>query len=454
MGMEWQRLLSRQRLSHRGTFLQNEAQTPRSAFERDWDRILFSNAFRRLHDKTQVFPLPDNDVVHSRLTHSLEVASVGRSLGRHVGRTLLGRHAALASHVDVHDIGDIVAAGCLAHDIGNPPFGHAGERAIASFFQSEAGRSATKGLGARETTDLEHFEGNAQGFRILTRLQLEADGGLHLTAATLAAFTKYPRASGPDLKVKGVVGTKKHGFVQADIVAFSALAEETGLLSLGDSVWARHPLAYLVETADDICYSILDIEDGARLGHVAHAEVEARLRGLASLSSRFDEGRINAFSEPMDRIGYLRALAIGRLIDQAASVFLDKETQILDGTHGTSLADDIPNANELQGLKNLAFEKCYRAADVLEIELAGFEALGGLLGMFATAAAFDDSATDIPERFVRVRALLERRGVPLKGLPLYERLVRVADHVSGMTDRHALATFRRLTGIAIPGRPS
>jgi dGTPase len=453
MTMDWQQLLARRRLSFTGTFRDSSNSSRRRSFERDWDRVLFSTAFRRMHDKTQVFPLPDNDVVHSRLTHSLEVASVGRSLGKEVGRTLLDRHAALAAHVDIHDLGDIVAAGCLAHDIGNPPFGHAGENAIASFFQSDVGRAATAGLTERQRDDFEAFEGNAQGFRVLTRLLLEGDGGLHLTTATLAAFSKYPRQAGRGLAREGQISTKKYGFFEQDAPAFQALARETGLVPLaapdGVLMWARHPLAFLVEAADDICYSILDIEDGVRLGHVRAADAEDLLTALAPNVSA---DRLATCGDPMERVSYLRALAIGQMIDQCVQVFLDNEAAILAGTYGHSLADQIPGADKLKALKALAFRACYRAPEVLEIELAGYEALGGLLETFVPAAAAETFHGPLADKQKKTRALLLGRGVKLDGRPAYERILRVTDYVSGMTDRHALATFRRLTGITIPGR--
>lgn len=451
MTMAWRQLLSRRRLSFTGEFRDNapQPQPHRSSFERDWDRILFSTAFRRMHDKTQVFPLPDNDVVHSRLTHSLEVASVGRSLAKNVGRVVLERHPDLAALVDVHDFGDIVAAGCLAHDIGNPPLGHAGESAIGSYFQSAEGRAATSALSPRERDDLEHFEGNAQGFRVLTRLQLESDGGLHLTAATLAAFSKYPREAGAELRRGGQISTKKHGFFQHDAQTFTALARETGLVPLdpgGAAMWARHPLAFLVEAADDICYSILDIEDGVRLDHVDAAAAETL---LAALAPSIDSTRLDACSSRVERIGYLRARAIGRLIDQCVEVFLDREAEMLAGTYGASLADDMVDAAKLKALKALAFDTCYRAPEVIEIELAGYRALGGLLSTFVPAAVLTPPASSVIDK---ARALLVGRGVNLSGGSAYERILRVTDYVSGMTDRHALATFRRLTGITIPGR--
>lgn len=472
MTMEWRALFSQRRLSHDGVFQDAPHQAQRSPFERDWDRVLFSTAFRRMHDKTQVFPLPDNDVVHSRLTHSLEVASIGRSLGKTVARTLLYRDAALAKHVDVHDFGDVVAAGCLAHDIGNPPFGHAGESAIATYFEAGEGLAALEELTPRQRSDFQKFEGNAQGFRILTRLQLEGDGGLQLTAATLAAFTKYPRESGDDLRVAGLAATKKHGFFQHEAPVFAALAEETGLVRLapergedaegagrpdgagerGGAAWARHPLAYLVEAADDVCYSILDIEDGVRLGYVDARRAEELLGALARRTPQFSEARLALCSDPMTRIGYLRAMAIGRMIDECAGVFLDEERALLAGSMRRSLADSIASARDLKALQELALERCYQAPDVLEIELAGYRALGGLLALFVPAAVSDDGRARATLQQQKALALLHGRGVRTPQHSTYERILRVTDHVSGMTDRHALATFRRITGIAIPGR--
>jgi len=224
--MEWDRLLSPRRVACGGPARDPQHEPARSVFERDWDRVLFSAAFRRMHDKTQVFPLPEDDVVHSRLTHSLEVASVGRSLGKFVGLKLQERH----SNVVPDDVANIVAAAALAHDIGNPPFGHAGEDAIAEFFRSPEGERALESLTESERRDLKAFEGNAQGFRLLTRLQLESDNGLHLTAATLAAFTKYPRTSDKALGDEDHASRKKHGLMQADVDTFRSVAQETGLM--------------------------------------------------------------------------------------------------------------------------------------------------------------------------------------------------------------------------------
>lgn len=449
MGMVWNQLLSRRRVNCRPGIREAAEEPARSAFERDWDRVIFSTAFRRMHDKTQLFPLPEDGVVHSRLTHSLEVASVGRSLGKRAGRTICQRHSIDAAH----DIGMVVAVACLAHDIGNPPFGHAGENAIASYFEGERARAALESLSPQQQADLQNFEGNAQGFRILTRLQLEVDNGLRLTAATLAAFCKYPRFSGGHLKSSDNVATKKHGCFEHDREILGAVAREVGLTELvAGCAWARHPLAFLVEAADDICYSILDIEDGVRLGHVPVEEAAGPLSSIARKLETYDGERDAKHSDPETRLDYLRAMAIGRMIEECVQVFLDHERQILDGAFRRSLTDEIPSHADLEALKQLARERCYGVADVLEIELAGYEALGGLLEHFVPAVIPEPSDRPRSGRERKSLELLRHHRVAIDAGTLYERVLRVTDFVSGMTDRAALAIYRRLKGIAIPGR--
>ena len=308
----------------------------------------------------------------------------------------------------------------------------------------------------KERADFQDFEGNAQGFRVLTRLQLEQGGGLQLTAATLAAFSKYPRESGRELKVVGHAATKKQGIFQDDKRAFEAIVLATGLRRVNDSSpglsWARHPLALIVEAADDICYSILDIEDGFRLGLVPMSDAEQLLRALASTSTQFSSGRLAALGDAQAVIGYLRAMAIGRLIDECASIFLDNESAILEGKHRLSLTEQIPGRDSFDALNSLAKQCCYQSPGVLEIELAGDQALRGLLSQFVDAISAEGDEQTFHAK--QAGALLRRRGVRIDNDSLYQRVLRVTDYVSGMTDRHALSTFRRLAGIAIPGRVS
>lgn len=445
--MEWANLLTVARIGHTTNAPHAAVESQRSHFQRDWDRIVFSNAFRRMHDKTQVFPLPEDDVVHSRLTHSLEASSVGRSLGHEIGRTVCARDARLTASPD--DFGAIVATACLAHDIGNPPFGHAGEEAISEFFKARP--NLTSKLTHLERMDFELFEGNAQGFRIITRLQLETDGGMFLTAPTLGAFTRYPRCSDPALKNQEKSSTKKHGFFQADKGTFDRLATAVELLPIRNASgfrYARHPLAFLVEAADDICYSLLDIEDAVRLKLVPFPEAEEALGSIASKSPSYDGSRAKRFTQIRERYGYLRALAIGQLIRECSALFLAHERDILSGSWDSPLAANITSSSALSHLNKLAREKCYVAPSVLEIELAGHQAISGLLEVFTEAAIGSTHS----KRTLKAKTLLEQSVALHSEVGHYARLLRVTDYVCGMTDRYALSLWRRLTGISIPGR--
>ncbi|WP_437759386.1 dGTP triphosphohydrolase [Sorangium sp. So ce1389] len=448
--MNWNQLMSTVRIATGGD---KEAPSPdaRTAFQRDWDRIIFSNAFRRLHDKTQVFPLPDDDIVHSRLTHSLEVASVGRSLGTAVG-VAVRAGSGLPEGLTPEAFGDVVSAACLAHDIGNPPLGHAGEDAIGRIFRNNA--EFLNGFSERQRKDLEDFEGNAQGFRVLTRLQLEEYGGLRLTAATLGAFLKYPRESGNDFASLGGASSKKFGAFQSEIHTLKEVATTLGLktyiTSTGGQGWSRHPLAYVVEAADDICNSILDIEDGVRLRHVEFEEARAALFKIAGDSPNYKADRYNMVTAPRDKLGYLRALAIGVLVKESAAVFQAHEEDLLAGRPVKPFSETIPHQAALAGLLTLAKSKCYSAREVLEIELSGYEALGGLLSRFVPVARGDAPAKKTLEdrilRSLRQATLIDKEEDP------YLRLLRVTDYVSGMTDRFALSLYQRTRGISLPGR--
>lgn len=444
--MRWQQLMSGERPTA-GEFSSPAPKDHRNAFQKDWDRIVFSTAFRRLHDKTQVFPLPEDDVVHSRLTHSLEVASVGRSLGARVGEVLCERHR--LQGLGASDFGDVAAAACLAHDIGNPPFGHAGEDAIGAYFR-ERGVAALENLTLNEREDLTQFEGNAQGFRILTRLQFGDQGGLRLTAATLGAFLKYPRESAPQLKDTAGVASKKFGVFQSE---FELLERLAALLELpaygGGRGWMRHPMAYVVEAADDICNSMLDLEDGVQLGLVDSRILSDTLIAIARRSKGYDKRRHERLNTPREEIAYLRALTIGELVKDCAAVFLDQDADLLAGKPVGPLKNSCADAEVLRSLLKIAREQCYEAVDVLEIELAGYQVLGGMLECFVPAVL--RSATERTPRERRAQTLLSRNGA-LDGVTDYEKILRVTDHVSGMTDRYALSTYHKLSGISLPSR--
>ncbi len=452
--MNWEELLSTEIYGQ----TKKSKSDGRSQFQRDFDRVVFSSAFRRLQDKTQVFPLPESDFVHTRLTHSLEVSCVGRSLGDLVGKTLIDRHPKLKEKYLSFNFGEIVAAACLAHDIGNPPFGHSGEDAISEYFKNGEGK-LFQGIitNKKHWSDLTNFEGNAQGFRIITKLQNpNIEGGLRLSLATLGAFTKYPRESkltGNDLKkIKGKKIYRKYGYFQSEKKVFENVASNIGLKKIntenGNSIWTRHPLTYLVEAADDICYGIMDLEDAFRVGILTFDETEGLLFPFINnknLSSYKQRNR-------HDKIGYLRAKTISNLVRQLSECFIDNEKKILEGKLYEDLISNIPCNEALQSIKTISREKIYSYKSVIEREAAGYEVIGGLLDTFISAvneAAKDKLSTKnksiiqlLPKQFFNKYGKVENE--------LYNRLLRVTDYVSGMTDSFAISLFRRIKGISLP----
>jgi dGTPase len=450
--LEWLKLLTDSRLGEKSQPKQN-LKDGRSEFQKDFDRIVFSPAFRRLQDKTQVFPLPESDFVHTRLTHSLEVSCVGRSLGNLVGDTVIKRNPSLQNKFTKFHFGEIVAAACLAHDIGNPPFGHSGEDAIAEYFRGGNGQKfKSKIKDEKKWTDLIKYEGNAQGFRIITKLQNpKVKGGLNLTYSTLAAITKYPRESLISKEINSLQNKayRKYGFFQSEKDIFKEVARETSLdcnKNEKDYWWCRHPLAFLVEAADDICYRVMDLEDGFKLGLVSFKETEELLRPLVSRQSLKDYRD----KDEKDKIGYLRAVAINELVNELAKVFIDEEKNILSGKFEDELIGEIKRANSLKRIKDISIAKIYKSRSVVEREVAGYEVLGGLLDTFINAynEAYDGK---ISSKNRSVFALLPNRISEEIPGELYLRLLRIIDFVSGMTDSFAVALFRKIKGISLPG---
>ncbi|MET0069612.1 MAG: deoxyguanosinetriphosphate triphosphohydrolase [Candidatus Thiodiazotropha sp.] len=451
--MNWSQLLSHKRLGSRESSTDS---TTRTDFQRDLDRIVFSSAFRRMQDKTQIFPLSKIDYVRTRLTHSLESSSVGRSLGTLVGEQIIARHR--LERNEASDFGDICAAACLAHDIGNPPFGHSGEDAIRHWAENGAyGKQRVAVLQGSQREDFLNFEGNSQGFRVLTRLQnRDNPGGLQLTCATLAAFAKYPRESCIGNGRFQGVSAKKPGFTAEDQALFTEVAETVGLLRRDPvlAIWHRHPLAFLVEAADDICYRVIDIEDGFRLGHLSFQEaMELFLAVLPDSPSRL--GRLNGINGEKEKIEFLRAKVISQAISEILSCFLDHEEAILHGHFDQPLMSQIPHRAEMDRLIEVANDKIYIAPEVIEIETAGFQVISELLERFIPivddVAAHGNRARPrsqmmirlIPEQFIGARAMPAEDD--------YTRLLRLTDFVSGMTDSYAVSLYKKVTGISLPG---
>jgi len=353
------------------------------------------------------------------------------------------------------DVGSIVAAACLAHDIGNPPFGHAGESAIAEWFSNtRLGQEQIKDLSKGQKADFERFEGNAQGFRILTRLQNLHNPGLQLTCATLAAFTKYPRGSSLQCGPLKGVSWKKHGFFQADRRIFDEVASAVGLLSNPDedNVWCRHPLAYLVEAADDICYKVNDLEDGFRVGHVSLEDTKKLLLDIFGADS--GPTKHEQIDSPNDKIGYLRAKTINHLIDQTIGYFEKNSETILHGRLDISLVKGIPSADALDKIIDISKDKIYRSREVLQIEAAGFQVLGGLLEDFLIAvnevAQKGEKKASAKSQSLFYLLPPEFRAIDSQPEDTYTRTLMVTDYVSGMTDSFAVSLYKQLTGISLP----
>ncbi len=444
--MNWISLLSHKRLGseHKFVPLSKLPQT-RSEFEVDFDRIIFSYPFRRLQDKTQVVPLPEYDFVHTRLTHSLEVSSVGRSLGKLAGKFILDTHTELkeAGYTEF-DFGAIVAAASLTHDIGNPPFGHAGEKALSEYFNTVNPDEITE----KEYYDLQNFEGNAQGFRILCD-PLYQD--LKLTYASLGAFAKYPCESLLEVKDKSRKSQKKYGFYQSEKEIFKTVAEELGLTSLSskDITYIRHPLVYLVEAADDICYLIIDLEDAYRMKVISYDQFVDMVSPL--LGNSFDRAKLDGMNDESQQIGLLRAMAINKLVNECAEVFKQNEAAILKGEFDKALSDMVPSNKFTEQIGKYSFEHIYNSQKVLEIQAAGFEVLPGLMEIFIDALedymVHKNKGAAKNVNIVRMLPKHFTNDAFLANSTFYSRSRKVLDFVSGLTDKYAVSLYRKLKGI-------
>ena len=424
----------------------------RSEFQKDYDRIVFSSAFRRLQNKTQVLPFPKSDYVRNRLTHSLETASVGRSLGNIVGEVITNRYPELEKEAGISsvDFGHLVSAACLTHDIGNPPFGHSGEEAISSFFKSEKAAALIKDLTGKQKADLQNFEGNASGFRIIAQTPAnisDIKGGLRLTLGTYATFVKYPKESLPVRKNEGKASLKKFGIYQSEIDLFEK--EIAGPLHLipqhkdHGKAWKRFPLTFLVEAADDICYHIIDFEDGFNMGFIPFQLIEELFMNLIETNETF-RGRYKLIKSQKEKINYLRSMAINRLVKDTAALFIDHEEEFVNGKKDVPLMDILPAGKKqvLDTIIKYSLRDIYQSEPVLKIEIAGKKVLPDLLEKF-TAAVLE------PEKNKQLYKLIPAsyKG----GENNYEKLLNIAMFISDMTDRKAVEYYKNLNGISLAG---
>ena len=440
--MNWKDLISAKRFGMEEYHQQRPDN--RSEFQRDYDRIIFSAPFRRLQNKTQVFPLPGSVFVHNRLTHSLEVSSVGRSLGSNVSNELLTRHPDLANNSYISELGAIVSAACLAHDMGNPPFGHSGEKAISTFFSEGQGIYLRDKMSEAEWEDVIHFEGNANALRLLSHQFVgRRKGGFALTYTTLASVVKYPFSS-------KLAGDKlKFGFFVSEESDYRRIAEELGILKMQESPlrYARHPLVYLVEAADDICYELMDIEDAHKLHILSTDETIALFMNYFSDEKKEHVNKtLKIVSDINEQIAYLRASVIGNLIKECTRVFVDHEEEFLSGTFNKSLIDNMSPLlhDAYQKSVKLSYSRIYKNNSVVDIELAGFKIIGTLLDLLTEAVMN-------PEK--KYSQLLINRisdQYDVSASSTYGKIQAVIDYISGMTDVYAVDLYRKINGNKLP----
>ena len=436
--MEWKSLLSAER-----EFREYKKSDIRNAFQRDYDRIIFSNIFRRLQNKTQVFPLPGSQMVHNRLTHSLEVASVGRSIARIVSKNLIDRFGN-DFHNEIYDIDTIVSAACLAHDLGNPPFGHSGEETISSYFKDGPGKELESLIPEDQWSDLVSFEGNANAFRQLThQFAGRRQGGMSLTYATLATLIKYPYPS----YNKG--NRKKYNVFFSEIETFKKVMDGCGIKCIDENslVYARHPLSYIMEAADDICYLILDMEDAQKRGIVSTGDIDFFFSSFFKDDETwFHERKKDIFETVTDcneRLAFLRATVTNKLVVCVSNVFIDTYDKIMNGDFENTLASHLPDfeKNALENCRNFSLKNIYRHQSVVKIELTGFNVIGELIDEFIQAVLNPNKAYNkkllsiIPDQFKN------------DNKDLYSRIQVVIDYISNMTDLYAVQLYKDLRGI-------
>ena len=443
--MEWKQLISNKRFGQEHKHA--ERHDDRSEFKRDYDRLIFSSAFRRLQNKTQVFPLPGSIFVHNRLTHSLEVASVGMSIGNDISRRVIQKQPDLKDTL-VEEIGTIVSAACLAHDLGNPPFVHSGEKAIQTFFSEGPGLKIKPMVSSEFWDDITHFEGNANAFRILThRFKGRRQGGFVMTYSMLASIVKYPFAS----SLAGNHG--KFGFFASEAESYRKIADELGIScksAPGEPLkYARHPLVYMVEAADDICYEIMDIEDSHKLKILSYAETEHLLLSFfdEDIQQKIRQRIIDEeLTDKNEKVVYMRASVIGKLENECVAAFLAHEEEILAGTFEGSLIDHISERQKkaYQECEKISYSKIYQSKPVLDIELSGYQIMATLMEVFIEAAVN-------PSRFYS-KQLLRRVSsqYDIENENLEERIMAVLDYISGMTDIYALDIYQKINGISLP----
>lgn len=460
--MNWASLYTTRRTGDAGNKPGNR-DVVRNSFLRDYDRIIFSSAFRRLQNKTQVFPLPGSIFVHNRLTHSLEVASVGRSLGKSVGEKIAAKYSGESEDFKEfyrHELASVIASACLAHDIGNPPFGHSGEDAIRTFFDNITGETKERIEGTltkNQLADFRKFEGNSNALRILVNnFNEDEQGGYRLTYTTLASLVKYPSSSESGFNKTGLVATKKSGFFDSELETYVQIAQTLGIPAIEGhkNVYARHPFVYLTEAADDICYRVIDMEDAHRLDIVSYNTFcEMFLpffegQAVEYKTREYVEGKLARINDNNQKVQYIRARWIGLMIEKLADAFMEQEEQLLAGTLEKDLLKCLPAGEQelIKQINEYSVKYIYNYRSVVEIEIAGYNVIGGLLEEFVNAVLYPTR----PKAGKLIKLVPPQFPLSLKPEALYSDIQSLIDFIAGMTDLYAIDLYRKITGITIP----
>lgn len=438
--MEWEQLICDKRLGLEE--FHDPRKHTRSEFQRDYDRLIFSSPFRRMQNKTQVFPLPGSVFVHNRLTHSLEVSSVGRSMAREALELIENKGDKKNFDSLLYNIPDIVATACLCHDLGNPPFGHSGEKTISTWFSEGNGLKLKDNFTDQQWADFVNFEGNANSFRLLTHQFVgRRKGGFAMTYSSIAATVKYPWTS-LNAGIKG-----KFGFFSSEEETFRTIASEIGIPEISTGVFARHPLVYLMEAADDICYQIMDIEDSHRLGILSFEEVCSLLLPFFETEEKNRAERaMKHLDDPNEKVGYMRSIVIGKMVSGCAEVFAENEKDLLAGKPLPPLVESMAPklADAYAACSSLAIERIYNAPHVVDVDIAGNRIITYLLEVLMDAVIYPE------KNFSSLLLYKMPKQYDFQAPDLYGKVQAVLDHIAGMTDVYALDLFRKLNGHSLP----
>lgn len=485
--MNWKDLLCKERI--RSFQKSTTSGDFRTEFEKDYHRIIGSSSFRRLQDKTQVFPLEKSDYVRTRLTHSLEVSSFAKSLSQIIGERILEEIKDPEFTVqNKEDISNILQCAGLLHDIGNPPFGHFGETTIRDWFKKNMdlfffkGKKISEFLDSQMLEDFYHYEGNAQAFRLITKLHFLVDeNGMNLTKALLSTLIKYPVSSVEINKKNGDIKMKKMGYFYAEREKFDEVQRSTKTFG------CRHPLTYLLEAADDIAYKTADLEDSVEKGNISYHELLEELEKRCSdfIQKKYPDLSWEEQKEKREKCEYQRLITIlkrkynkaienqyqkpdlyavqnwvisiqGSLIFSATDSFIQHYDEIMEGSYPHDLFYHTNVEEVMEDMGKIAYKYTFTSKQIFKLEIAASRILDFLLSSFVTAIIYYDTEEELTSLQKKLISLISKDYMRIYHIEskeksekekLYLRLMLVTDYISGMTDTFAKDLYQELNGI-------